>query len=154
MQLAIVVDAASPFVRKTYLMEGNVDIVVDAYNNLQEVATAAVLKYYPNVHVMANKMADGDGDWCTELLQQAERCIQPAINFYLRKFNQIASPMFATVHIYKAIRIFCPVQVHNLQPRIASVDQLCRIPLLNSDAPILSVKGELPANLVAVTQVQ
>ena len=154
MQLAIVVDAALPFVRKTYLMEGDGDIVVDAYNNLQEIATAAVLKHYPNTHAMASKIAGGDGERCTELIQQAERCIQPAINFYLRKFNQIGSPMFETVHIYKAIRIFCPVQAHNLQPGIASVDQLRRIPMLNSDAHILSLKDELPAYLVAVAQVQ
>ena len=96
MQLAIIVDAASPFVRKTYLMDGNGDIVVDAYNNLQEIATATVLRHYPNACAMANKIADGNEDRYTELIQEAERCIQPAVSFYLRKFNQIGSPIFET----------------------------------------------------------
>ena len=84
-QLAIVMDAASPFVRKTYLMDGDGDTVVDAYNNLQEIATATVLRHYPNARAMVKKIADGIEDRYTELIQQAERCIQPAVNFLSEK---------------------------------------------------------------------
>ena len=48
----------------------------------------------------------------------------------------------------------CASTQSNLQPRIASVHGLSRIPLLNSDARILSLHCELLAYLVAVAQIQ
>ena len=54
------VEAGLPFVTKTYLMEGDGDIVVDAYDNLQEVATAAELQNYPNTRALAKKYAAAD----------------------------------------------------------------------------------------------
>ena len=41
--------------------------------------------YYPNARAMVKKIADGIEDRYTELIQQAERCIQPAVNFLSEK---------------------------------------------------------------------
>lgn len=154
MQLSIVVDAALPFVRKTYLMEGDGDIIVDAYTNLQEVATAAAMKHYPNTHAMANKIADGNANRFTQLVQNAEKCIQPAVTFFLRKFNQHDTPMFNTVRMYKAVRIFCPIQARKLQPNLGCIEELRRVPVLDNDDFIQALKDELPAYLVAVADLQ
>ena len=43
MELAITINAGLPIVEKTYSMEGNGEIIVEAYENLQQLATSAAL---------------------------------------------------------------------------------------------------------------
>ena len=62
LELAITVDAAKPFVRKTYTLEGEGPLALEAYCHLKEVATTAVQKHYPNTSAIAAVITDDDGD--------------------------------------------------------------------------------------------
>ena len=153
MDLAITIDAGLSFVTKTYSMEGDGDIVVDAYDTLQEVATAAALQNYPNTRAMASKYA-GDEVQAEVLFQQARACVQPAITYFLMKFNHQESPLATVVRMFKAIRVFCPARARQLQPDLCQVDQLRLIPALDDDRTIQDLKDELPAFLVAAGNVE
>ena len=87
MELAITINAGLPIVEKTYSMEGDGEIIVETYENLQQLATSAALKNVPNAKVMAKTFA-GDDDAATEaIFQAALRCVQPAMTYFLQKFN-------------------------------------------------------------------
>ena len=59
LELAVCNDGAEPFVKKTYLMEGDSDLSNHAYQWLQEVLTAVHRAYYPNVEAVAKEIARG-----------------------------------------------------------------------------------------------
>ena len=67
MELAITIDAGLPFVEKTYSMEGDGEIIVETYENLQQLATSAALKNVPNAKAMAKTFA-GDDDAAAEAI--------------------------------------------------------------------------------------
>ena len=79
-------DGAEPFVKKTYLMEGDSDLSYHAYQWLQEVLTAVCQAYHPNVEAVAKEIAQDDQRKCQELLAKAKQCIQPALQYFQRRF--------------------------------------------------------------------
>ena len=46
LQLAITIDVGELFAQKTYSLEGDGDMIVDAYTHLQELSTAADIQHY------------------------------------------------------------------------------------------------------------
>ena len=149
LQLAVTVDAGLQFVTKTYELEGDGDIIVDTYTFLQEIATAAALRHYPNTKAMADKFADGDANYSAQMFQQALECVLPAITYFLQKFNRRGSSLFEAVQMFKAIRIFCPAAARKIQLQLQHVDQLRLLPALNDDAIIQGLKDELAAYITA-----
>ena len=154
MELVITINAGLPIVEKTYSMEGNGEIIVEAYENLQQLATSAALKNFPNAKAMAKKFA-GDDDAAAEAIFQADlRCVQPAMTYFLQKFNHCDSPLFNMVRLFKAIRLFCPLVVRRLQPDLNHIDELRLLPALDDNVIIQGLKDELPALLVSAADVQ
>eukprot|EP00117_Sycon_ciliatum_P031367 scpid29669/ scgid24548/ len=160
MELAVTVDASLPFVTKTYLMEGDGDIVVDAYDNLQEVATAAALQNYHNTvpeHWRRNMlllMTRSGLKRSTKKHGDACDLLSPTSKYFLQKFNHQDSPLFGIVRLFKALRLFCPLRVRKLQPGLNHVDELRLLPALDSDDTIQHLKNELPSLLVAVEDIE
>ena len=81
-ELAVVIDAGKIFVEKTYILEGDGLLVFDAYKHLQEVATAAADRYYPNVDAIIKQLAPNDQQRQEVLRQHAKECVQPAIDYF------------------------------------------------------------------------
>ena len=84
------------------------------------------------------------------LEQQAKACVQPAIDWFLRKFNV---QLWNTVSAFKAARYMCPVSVQWLKPTQQSVEALRIFPFLDDDGIINGLKAELPAYLAATEDV-
>ena len=153
-ELAITIDAGLPFVEKTYSMEGGGEVIVEAYENLQQLATLAALKNFPNAKAMAKKFAGGDNAAAEAIFEAALRCVQPAMSYFLQNFNHCDSPLFNMMRLFKAIRLFCPLAVRRLQPDLNHIDELRLLPALNDDVIIQGLKDELPALLVSAADVQ
>ena len=65
--------------------------------------------HLPNVHAVAVAIVDADPTQNVGALEQeAERSVQPAIEWFLRKFNV---DLRDTLSAFKAARIMCPVTV-------------------------------------------
>ena len=84
------------------------------------------------------------------LEQQAKACVQPAIDWFLRKFNV---QLYNTVSVFKAGRFMCPVSVQWLKPTQQSVEALRIFSFLDDDRIINGLKAELPAYLAATEDV-
>ena len=152
MQLAVTIDAGRIFVSKTYLLEGDGDIVVDAYGHLQEVATAAADVLYPNAKALAQQLTNSEAE-ATRLFHDAKAFSRPALQYFQARFNHQESDLFRVVAAYKAVRVFCPKRARQLRPTAASLEELRRIPILDDDATIRALQDELPAYLVAAEDV-
>ena len=90
LELAVCNDGAEPFVKKTYLMEGDSDLSYHAYQWLQEVITAVRQANHPNVEAVAKEIAQDDQSKCQELLAKAKQCIQPAFQYFQHRFCHIS----------------------------------------------------------------
>ena len=104
-ELAAVVDAGEPFVRKTYILEGDGLLSLDAYSHLQEVAVAASDACYPNVAAVVKSIASNSPQHQAQLTTHAEDCVRPAVRYFLTKFNHVNAPLSRIVRGYKAARL-------------------------------------------------
>ena len=86
----------------------------------------------------------------TALERSAKACVEPAITWFLRKFNV---DLWDVVVVLKAVRLFCPVRIQWLKPTNALVESLRVFPFLDSDTTIDGLKAELPAYLAAAEDV-
>lgn len=152
-ELAVTVDAAKVFVKKTYVLEGDGILSTEAYGHLQEVATAAGDAYYPNVDQVVQQIAGDNDNRRQELTAHARHAVQPAINYFLRRFNNQEGDLFPIVKAFKAARLCSPHFVFQSKPPQVQVDSLRVFPALSSDDAIQPLKEELPAYIAAAEDI-
>ena len=80
------------------------------------------------------------------LEQEAKRSVQPASQWFLRKFNV---DLHNTLSAFKAARIMCPVTVQWLRPTPENVEALRQFPFLDSNDVINDLVTELRNYLAA-----
>ena len=101
MELAAVIDIGEPFVKATYIPEGDGLLVFSAYSTLQALSTAAAQRNYPNVAAQAHALAaSAEGE--AALQQHARACVRPGIDYFLQKFTL---PFYEVVRAFKAARM-------------------------------------------------
>lgn len=77
-------------------------------------------------------------------MAKAKACINPGLHFFQRKFSQ---EFYENVRAFRSARLCCPVQVQQLRPTAASVEELRRFRFLDNDAIIQGLTAELPRYL-------
>ena len=99
---------------------------------------------FPNVRAIATIDAEEDLDQnVTALERSAKACVEPAIKWFLRKFNV---DLYDVVVTFKAARLFCPVRIQWLKPTNALVESLRAFPFL----PIWLLLKMLLSRLISV----
>ena len=119
-------------------MEGDGDIIVDAYNHLHEVCTAAADVSYPNTKAVTIQLANSDVE-SARLFENTKAYARPALQHFRRKLDLIRISS-----AFKAQRVFCPKRARQLRPSAASLEGLCCIHALDGDAIIGGLQEELP----------
>ena len=104
------------------------------------------VEHYPNTTAVAREIAGGNAVTYNQLMTQAKACIQPGLNFYQQKFSV---QFRTTVRAFKVARLCCPMQVQNLNPTAASVEEFRNFPFLDNDTIIANLARELPDYLAA-----
>ena len=151
LELAITIDVGEHFVKATYFLEGDGPLVFSCYEKLSAVAHACQAPHFPNVRAVAAAIAEEDpGQNAAALEQRAKESVEPAIQWFLRKFNVI---LYDTVSAFKAARLMCPVSVQWLRPTQATVESLRIFPFLDNDVIINGLNTELPVYLAAAQDV-
>ena len=88
LELAALVDAGKVFVKATYILGGDGPLVLSCFEILQAVCNACQNVHLPNVHAVAVAIVDTDPTQNVGALEQeVKRSVQPAIEWFLRKFN-------------------------------------------------------------------
>lgn len=137
------------FVKATYILEGDGPLVLSCFETLQAVCNVCQNVHLPNVDAVAVATVDADPTQNVGALEQeAKRSVQPAIEWFLRKFNV---DLRDTLSAFKAAQIMCLVTVQWLRWTPANVEALCQFPFLDSNDVINDLITELP-NYLAATQ--
>ena len=104
------------------------------YEKLKDVAEACQVPYFQNVRAVVAAIVNEDPNQRAAALEQrAKACEQPAIQWFLRKFNV---DLYNAVTAFKAARVMCPVTIGWLRPTRASVEALRIFPFLDNEATI------------------
>ena len=104
LELAITIDVGEHFVKATYMyfLEGDGPFALSCYEKLYAVSRACQAPHFPKVHAVAAAIAEENPVQNVPALeQQAKACVQPAIDWFLRKFNV---QLYNTVSAFKAAR--------------------------------------------------
>ena len=137
--------------KATYFLEGDGPLVFSCYEKLSTVSRFCQTPRFPNVRATATATAEEDPcQNVTALERSAKACVEPAITWFLRKFNV---DLYDVVVVFKAARLFCPVRIQWFKPTNALVEYLRAFPFLDSDTTIDGLKAELPAYLAAAEDV-
>ena len=138
----LLVDVCKHFVKATYFLEGDGPSVFSCYEKLSAVSQFCQTPCFPNVRAIATAIAKEDPcQNVTALKRSAKACVEPAITWFLRKFNV---DLYDVVVVFKAARLFCPVRIQWFKPTNALVKSLRAFPFLDSDTTIDGLKAELP----------
>ena len=110
MELAAVIDAGEPFVKATYILEGDGLLVFSAYCTLQALSTVAAQCNYPNVAAQPHALA-ASAEAEAAFQQHARACVRPGIDYFLEKFNL---QIYKVVSAFKAARYACSMSIQEL----------------------------------------
>ena len=144
------VDVGKHFVKATYLLEGDGPLVFSCYEKLSAVSQFCQTPCFPNVRAIATAIAEEDPcQNVTALKRSTKACVEPAITWFLRKFNV---DLYDVVVAFKAARLLCPARIQWLKPTNALEESLRAFLFLDSDATIDGLKAELPAYLAAAAE--
>ena len=91
---------------------------------------------------IARRQAVGNLPVYNQLVAKAKTCNNPGLQFCQRKFSQ---EFYENVRAFR--RLCCPVQVQQLRPTAASVEELRRFRFLDNDPIIQGLTAELPRYL-------
>ena len=150
LELAATIDVGEHFVKATYFLEGDDPLVFACYEKLSAVSQLCQAPCFLNVRAIATTISEDPCQNVTALERSAKACVEPAITWFLRKFNV---DLYDVVVAFKAARPFCPVTIQWLKPTNALVESLRAFPFLDSDTTNDGLKAELPAYLASAKDV-
>ena len=153
-EIAATVDAGEPFVKKTYSLEGDGPLVLEAYDAIIELENCVRLMHMPNVTQISSELAATDGPDQRDQEQWQDyacQCVQPGFNYFLDTFAN-ADNLSQPLSCFKAARLVDPRRVNDLVPTVADVKELGNFPFI-SNTDLDGLVAELPAYLAASTGV-
>ena len=89
-------------------MEGDGPLVFACYEKLSAVSQLCQAPCFLNVRAIATTISEDPCQNVTALERSAKACVEPAITWFLRKFNV---DLYDVVVAFKAARLFCPVRI-------------------------------------------
>lgn len=150
MELAVTIDVMEPFVKATYVLEGDGPLAFVAYERLTTLFTVIASEHYPNVNTAAKNLSSGDSRHEHQLVAYAKSYVVPVFTDFKSKFENNLQP---AVLAFKAARYFSPPKVNEIKPTAADIDSLRAISFLDTTSTIDGLKAELPLYLAAAEDV-
>ena len=147
MELAITVDFGEPFVKATYILEGDIDgpLALSAYEEIVKLHATISTQHFLNTTAIASKLSSNRPTQKQQLINFATDCIKPAITYFKQKFESDLQPI---VTAFKYARYFDPPKVSELNPSATDIDHLKAFPFLSNK--LEDLKKELPSYLAKV----
>lgn len=113
-----------PFVKATYLLEGDGPLALTVYLCLSELDAHIVAEHYPNVEAVARRLSNGDATHKQQLVAYAKNCVVGAYGYY-KKFE---IDLKSVVAMFKAARYFIPSKVDELKVTPSDIEKLKAFP--------------------------
>ena len=106
MELAITVDAMTPFVQATYNLEDDRLLALKAYREISALHSVTATQNYPNVLAIAKNESAGNASNEQLLVRFAENSVRPAYEYFKQKFDFNSGELKDIILAFKAARFF------------------------------------------------
>ena len=106
MELAITVDAMTPFVQATYNLEGDGLLALKAYREISTLHSVTAIQNYPNVLAIAKSESAGNASNEQLLIRYAKNSVTPAYEYFTKKFDFNNGELKDTILAFKAAWFF------------------------------------------------
>ena len=100
-ELAPIVDWGEPFVKVTYKLEGEGPLALHCYEVIETISASLRAAHTPNVFAVADKLSGGVAHNKQLLVNHAQQCIQPGIDYFNR---QASTTLQRSLSVFKAAR--------------------------------------------------
>ena len=146
-ELAAVIDAGEPFVRATYILEGDGPLALKCHEVVSTLTAGIHVQHYPNLHAVAQKLTGSNLPLKQQWIDYGKVCVATGLQYFLDKFSGELSESLAA---FKAARLVCPQKMVEMQSNSQDIDAMQAFPFLKK--PLLeSLKKELPMYLTKAT---
>ena len=103
LQLAATVDVGKSFVQKTYVMEGDGEVIADAYDHLQELSFTMAELSYPSTLAVAKKLAGDNQAQVPILMTPSRGYVADAIRYFRQRMNHQDGDFYPIMEMFKAV---------------------------------------------------
>ena len=154
LELASVVDAGEIFVKSTYELEGDDQLIFKCYEVICALQAFIHLDQFPNLVAVATNICctttdHSDHSAVQQLINYGKLCIKPGFNYFVDKFQ---GELSSSVEIFKVAQLFIPSKISELVLLSDDLDQLKVIPFLKENV-LKSMKEELSTYISKATGV-
>ena len=145
-ELAVTVDTALPFVKATYVLDGDRPLALSCYESISSLNAAARQGNYSYLASVASNLSSGDTDMEEHLIDHAKSCVQPEIYYY---FQQLSTNMKGPLETFKDAQLFSLSKLNEMNQSVNAIDSLCSFRFLSPFIP--GLKEEFP-QYIALTE--
>ena len=143
---AVTVDTALPFVKTTYVLDGDGPLALSCYESISYLNAAARQGNYSILASVASNLSSGVTNMEEYLIDHAKSCIQPGVSYY---FQQLSTNMKGPLETIKAAQLFFSSKLSEMNPSVNDIDSLCSFRFLSPFIP--GLKEEFP-QYIALTE--
>ena len=85
-ELAVVIDAGEPFVKATYLLEGDGPLALKCYEIVNNLFAGIHIQHFPNLAV-ARTISPGSASRRQQWIDYRKACVAPGLRYFNEKFS-------------------------------------------------------------------
>ena len=126
-ELAAVIDAGEPFVKATYLLEGDGPLAPKCYEIVNNLFASIHVQHFPNLLAVAQTISPGSASRRQQWIDYGKACVAPGLQYFNNKFSQ-SGELGESV---AAFRLVWPQRMVEMQPTSTDIDTLQTFPFLN-----------------------
>ena len=127
----------------TFALEGDEALALTCFDRISTIISSVNQAIYPNTQAIIRTLSS-ELTSQKHLFDYASRCVAPGLDYFQSCLNGcLNEPLMA----FKAIRLFNPSKVQEMQPQVSDIDKLSVLPFFVSTIPQLN--EEFPAYVAA-----
>ena len=127
-------------VKASYRLEGDGPLIFQAYEEIVTVKAAIHRVHYPSLLAVTQQIVNGDSNLQHRLHIYATDCLRLGLQYFKTKFG---SDLSSPVSVFKAARLFSPLNVDEMKPIATDVNALSAFPFLNDLVTLNNLTSEL-----------
>ena len=106
-ELAAVIDAGEPFVKATYVLEGDGPLALKCYEVVSRLFAGIHVQHFPNLLAVAQVISGGNPTRKQQWVDYGKACVAPGIKYFNDKFSA-SGELGESVAAFKAARLVWP----------------------------------------------
>ena len=147
-ELATVIDAGEPFVKATYVLEGDGPLAFNCHEIVSTLFVGIHVEHYPNLLAVAEVVSNGRPTLKQQWIDYGKACVAPGFQYFNAKFSA-SGELSDSMAAFKAARLLWPQKMLEMQPTSQDIQAF---PFLKGS--VQSLKQEFPTYIAKAADLE